>query len=382
MKKLTLLLTSTLTILAGTIIAPAIPTIEKVLQPEEGISLMVSFILTITSLFIALGAPLSGWIADTWGRKRLLLASLTLYALSGSAGLFLATSEQILISRMILGLAVSGVMTCSTTLIADYFFGDEREQFLGYQVAFMAIGGFLFLVSGGILASYWWHAPFAIYLVSLLLIPPVALVIDEPERKQKVVPQSQPFPKLLYIFVVLTAMMGMMLYFLIPTRLPYYLDILHNVSPYQTGFFMGAGTLFISFMATRYHTIHERFSKPFIYAVSFLVMGIGLELIAFVPTVTLVFVSVAVTGLGFGLNLPNSTVWVSQLAPEVYRGRMIGILTSAIFLGQFLSTLFGEPLFRHNGLQGIAGVYGVGGLVGLTIGALYVIYGLIHRRQT
>jgi len=384
MKKLTLLLTSALTILAGTIIAPAIPVIEKVLSPEEGLSLTVSLILTITSLFIALGAPLSGWFADKWGRKKLMLGSLVLYTLSGSAGLYLSTAPSILVSRMVLGLSVSGIMTSSTTLIADYFAGDEREEFLGYQVAFMAIGGFFFLIGGGLLASLSWRGPFAIYFASLFLIPLVFLYIHEPIKikSEEAVQIEYHIQWPLFFMIVFTAMAGMMLYFLIPTRLPFYLDIYYNVSPRLMGFFMGTGAIFISFMATRYQYLHHQFSKPFIYACSFLIMGIGLMLIALVEGLLPVFVSIAITGLGFGVNLPNSTVWVSQIAPTPYRGRMIGVLTSAVFLGQFFSTLFGEPLFRFNGLKGITGVYGVGGVVALTIGFLYIILGFYHRRYT
>ncbi len=144
---------------------------------------------------------------------------------------------------------------------------------------------------------------------------------------------------------------------------------------------MGTGAISISFMATRYRYIHHWISKPLIYAISFLVVGIGLELIAFVEGIGYLFAAVAITGLGFGLNLPNSTVWVSQIAPSPYRGRMIGILTSAIFLGQFLSTLFAEPLLRINGLKGVTGVYGVGGLVALTIGTFFGIMSFYHRKN-
>jgi len=383
MKKLTLLLTSTLTILAGTIISPAIPVIEKILDPGGGISMTVSLILTITSLFIAIGAPVSGWIADTYGRKKLLLASLVLYAIAGSAGLFLETAPEILISRMILGFAVSGIMNSSTTLIADYLSGEEREQFLGYQVAFMAIGGFVFLSAGGLLASIWWRAPFAIYFVSLFLIPLVYIVIDEPVQVSQEDRSALDFhfSKPLFAIIVLSGMMGMMLYFLIPTRITFYLDIYHNLSPHLMGLFMGTGAISISFVASRYRHIHTRVSKPFIYAISFLIVGLGLELIAHVEGIVYVFAAVVITGLGFGLNLPNSTVWVTEIAPTPFRGRMIGILTSAVFLGQFLSTLFGEPLFRSNGLKGITGVYGVGGLVALTIGVSYGIMGIYQRRH-
>ncbi len=382
MKKITLLLASAITILAGTIISPAIPIMERVLHPEKGISFLVPLFLTITSLSIAVTAPIAGLIADRWGRKPLMIASLAFYAGTGSAGLYLQSAEAIFASRITLGFAVAGIMTSTTTLIADYMSGKERERFLGYQVAFMAFGGFFFMVTGGLLASYWWRAPFAIYFISLALIPLVAAYIDEPAcadetiKDQTVVTFSRP----LFGLIVMTALMGMMLYFLIPTRLPFYLEIYHKLPSHLMGLFMGTGAVFISLMSLRYNMVHRYVSKAHIYALSFLVLGIGLESLAHIDNVFAVFAFVALTGLGFGLTLPNSTVWVSELAPAGYRGRMIGTLTSAVFFGQFLSSLFGEPIVRAYGMKGFSGVYGVGGFTALTIALFYGIFGFLKRR--
>lgn len=360
--------------MAATIISPAIPTIEKILHPGGEISLTVTLILTITSLMMAIGSPIAGYLVDRVGRKMLLLWSLILYALAGSAGFYLETAEQILFSRMFLGLAVAGVMTSSTTLIADYLVGEEREKFLGYQMSFMAIGGFVFLITGGLLATWWWRAPFLVYLSSLILVIPVLLFISEPEiTEKKVEEDGARIPCLTYIGIILTAMSGMMLYFLLPTRIPFFLEDLFDLPPSQSGFFMATSALAASLMASRYHWFHHYLTKPQIYALSFLVMGLGLVLIAHFEYIIYVYTAIAITGIGFGLLIPNSTVWVSQIAPPRYRGRLVGGLASALFFGQFLSTLFGEPIFRFNGLEGTFGVFGIGGFLSLVIGALYLI---------
>jgi hypothetical protein len=48
----------------------------------------------------------------------------------------------------------------ATALIADYYVGAARGQFLGLQAAFMALGGVVFLTFGGFLADVNWRLPF------------------------------------------------------------------------------------------------------------------------------------------------------------------------------------------------------------------------------
>ncbi|MEM6611059.1 MAG: hypothetical protein AAF652_02180 [Cyanobacteria bacterium P01_C01_bin.72] len=56
-----------------------------------------------------------------------------------------------MISRALLGLSVAGIMTGVTTIIADYYVGQKRANFMGLQAAFMGLGGVVFLSVGGLL---------------------------------------------------------------------------------------------------------------------------------------------------------------------------------------------------------------------------------------
>ena len=78
---------------------------------------------------------------------------------------------MILISSAVLGIAVGMSMTIVITLIADYFEGMERQKFVGLQIAFMSLGGIIFIGLGGVLADIGWRYPFLIYLFSLLVLP-------------------------------------------------------------------------------------------------------------------------------------------------------------------------------------------------------------------
>jgi MFS family permease len=108
-------------------------------EPQSEI--LTKLILTVPALFIAVCAPPAGLFIDRFGRMKLMRAALIGYGLSGTAVLFLQDIYLILVSRALLGVAVAGVMTTTITLIADYFSGMERDEFMGLQGAFVTLSG-------------------------------------------------------------------------------------------------------------------------------------------------------------------------------------------------------------------------------------------------
>lgn len=351
-----------LTILAGAIIAPGLPQIEERFDIGVDQTFAVALLLTITSLFIALAAPLMGYFIDRIGRRPVLLTCMVLYGIFGSAGLYLNGLDTLLISRILLGVAVAGIMTSCFTLTGDYFQGIERERFFGYQSAFIALGGFVFMTAGGLLAAFSWRAPFGLYLFSWLLLIPAYLVIDEPKHAKKKSLESAPFSLGTYLLILLALFTAMSLYFMAPTRLPFLLYSEYGFSPAKTGLFLGASTLFSAVASSNYARIHRYFSKPALFGIAFTVMGLGMSMIAG----SAFFAGIASLGLGFGLVIPNCTTWVTQIAPEAVRGRLIGLLSTSLFTAQFASTFLGEALEEK--------LFFIGGLACLTLGISILLY--------
>lgn len=178
----TLLAVSTLTVMSGAVIAPALPAMEAYFAEVAHAALLTRLVLTLPGLAIALSAPVAGWVPDRWGRKRLLVAAIVLYGCAGGGGYVLDTLPALLVSRVLLGLGVAALTTAVTTLIADYFEGDVRAAFLGLQASFMALGGGVFLSVAGVLAAFDWRLPFLVYLAAFGLLPFVLVAVYEPER--------------------------------------------------------------------------------------------------------------------------------------------------------------------------------------------------------
>ena len=381
--KLTLLLTSTLTVMAGATIAPSLPGMEKHFS-ELGVAnseLLVRLVLTFPALFIMIGSPIAGIIIDKFGRKTLLAASVLLYGLAGSSGSYLESLELILVGRAFLGLAVAGVMTSATTLITDYFTGQARAGFIGLQSAFMGFGGVLFLSLGGRLADLNWHAPFLIYLFAVLLFLPIIFCLYEPERSQKklvdsTADRSQSTPKILLVTILASATASQLIFYLIPTQLPFYLKSLFQSTASQSGLAIAFGMLFSAFASIAYGRIKARFHFVQIMMLVCGLMGVGYCIIGNASSYPLVLIGLTILGLGLGLVMPNLTVWLSSIVPDHQRGRALGWLSSCLFFGQFLSPIISQPLARSIGLDRTytaAGIFLLVASIGFFLGTRYII---------
>ncbi len=335
--------------MSGATIGPVLPLIGEVFADTPNAALLTRLVLTMPALFIVIASPLAGYLVDKYGRKKLLLAATLLYGISGSAGSWLDTLTAILVSRALLGLSVAGVMTVCITLIGDYYSGAERQRVMGMQNAFMAFGGVLFITGSGFLADISWRAPFLIYATALFLIPAIALLITEPARikpvdSQKKRENDRSVPLRTTALIISMAFFGMAMFYMIPVHLPFMLDQFGSMTSTRIGLALSSFVLMGAIVSLNYHRFLRRMTYPAIYLLCFFLLGTGYVLISFAGSYYQIFTGMIIGGIGSGLLMPNSSIWLLSEAPGHLRGRLSGMLTTAVFLGQFLSPIMTQPL--------------------------------------
>ena len=382
LRDLTILLGSTSTVLAATIISPALPEMVSIFHHIPNADFLVRLTLTMPALFIALGAPFAGILLDRLGRKPVLITALLLYGLAGTAGFFLSSLTAILVSRALLGLAVAGIMSGFTTLILDYFSGSKLNQFLGYQGAFIGLGGMVFLLLAGFLADIGWRYPFLVHLFALLVLPGVLLFITEPQTQEEAsqagsTVKKRAFPLKAVAPIYVTSFIGMIIFFIFPVQLPFYLTAASGVNNSQVGLALSLQTLSSVIIALQYQRLKARFSFAAIFGLIFLAFSINHLIISLSSNYALVIVGLLIGGLGIGLFPPNNSVWLASVTPPALRGAAVGGMTSAIFLGQFFSPIFTQPIINQIGM---VGMFGLVGLISLTIAIVFA--GLAVRKTT
>jgi MFS family permease len=336
---LVLLLSSCLAVLGAVLLAPVLPRIEDAFAGTPGVEALTPIVLTAPALVIGLTATFAGRIVDRLGRKRLLVGALVAYAFVGTAPLWLPSLELIVVSRVLVGLTEAAIMTCCTTLLADYFHGSQRDRYFGLQVVYTTVSATIFFAVGGALGAQDWRTPFWLYAVSLPLAFFAARYIWQPAPQA--LHRTGKLPALpwrrLAAPVGVTLLGGLVFYVLI-VELSFKLDDIGVESPATIGAVSAVaslGTAVGAFLFGRVAGLGPAVLVP----VSFGISGIGLLGLALAPSVPGVVVAAVVTGFGNGLLLPSLLTWALGSLTFEQRGRGTGIWTSALFIGQFVAPL-------------------------------------------
>ena len=359
--------------MSGATISPSLPAMQAAFSEAANADVWVRLVLTLPALFIVLGAPLAGVITDKLGRKPLLIASTVLYGLAGASGFVLESLWAILVGRAVLGLAVGGVMTSVTTLIGDYFEGKERANVLGLQGTFMNLGGILFLTLGGVLADMDWRMPFLIYLFAFVLLPLALYSLHEPKQIDDADDAAAAqLPWRLLGIIYGAGLVLMVIFYTIPVQLPFYLADSFGASGTLTGLAVATATLFGALSSAFYSRVSDYLGYVTILSLSFALMSVGYGLIGLASSLLTVMIGLAAAGLGLGLVLPNLNRWTSESVSATLRGRALSGITTATFLGQFLSPLATQPVADATSL---AAMYVALGAVLL---GLAVLFGLLR----
>lgn len=370
----TLLLLSTLTVMSGAVIAPALPSLAKAYTDVPNADFLARLVLTMPALFIAASSPLAGWLLDRYGKIRILLVSMLIYAIAGTAGFYLLDIYQILVSRAILGLGVAVIMTAATALVGDYFEGPDRNRFLGLQNSMMALSGTIYIALSGLLADWSWRYSFLIYGLALPFAWLVYRFLPEPTKNQRPPTSSAPLQlgKLVGIIVLIYSLtfLGQMMFYMVPVQSPFLLESMGVYQPSLQSVGLMAVTLFAAAMALSYGRLKAVLEFSYLYALAFLLMGGGYWLVSVADSYWGVVGGMVVGGLGAGLIMPNAATWLMYVSPAHLRGRIVGGMTSVVFTGQFLSPIALQPLVNASS---ISGAFYYTGLVMIGIGALFLV---------
>ena len=336
-----LLLSSCLSVLGAVLLAPVLPRIQDAFAGTPGVEALTPVVLTAPALVIGLTAMIAGRIVDKLGRKRLLVSALVVYAFVGTAPLWLPSLQLIVASRVLLGLTEAAIMTCCTTLLADYFHGSRRERYFGLQVVYTTVSATVFFGVGGALGAQDWRTPFWLYIVSLPLALLAAKVVWQPAPRAQAHAHATKLPPLpwrqLAAPVAVTLLGGLVFYVLI-VELSFKLDAIGVTSTGTIGAVSAIGSLGTAvgaFLFGRLARLGPAVTVPLAFGVS----GIGLLGLALAPAVPVVVAFAVVTGFGNGLLLPSMLTWALGSLTFEQRGRGTGVWTSALFIGQFVCPL-------------------------------------------
>jgi MFS family permease len=354
------------------VLVPVVPRMMEHFGAVPGVQFLIPLMLTLPALCVALLAPVAGFVVDRFGRRRTLIGSLMLYAIAGIVPMFLDDLGAIIVSRFFVGATEAVVVTASTTLIGDYFHGEERGRWLANQTALASISSIFLAVLGGALGNISWRAPFAAYGISVVWAIGLLLWTWEPVKseqpKEDIAGAGGRFPWAIMMPLAAISVFGGVMFFLMQIQVTNVLAESYDIkTPSQLGLFTGAAGLSVAVGSVLFRRVARALAATQL-TLAFGLIGIGYVMMNHSPAVQFFTGWLLINQLGCGILLPSLAVLVMAALPFEFRGRGTGLFMTAWWLGQPLSAQL-VPWLR--GVQGgsLLGVLEVVGIVCLVAAA-------------
>lgn len=349
-----LLTTSGLTAMVTAVLGPTLPKMQAHFAVAPRVALLVPLSLTVPMLVMAGLSVFAGALSDKIGRKRLLVGSTAMYAVFGTAPLYLGTLSSIVISRIGLGVAEAVLMTVSTMMIGDYYHDAQREKYMSLQTTTAATLAFAFNLLGGLLGEYGWRAPYGVYAIgaplalfmAIYLWEPMTCAARESSRPAGADPQCRPDasgvtfkPALLAVICVLTALCGIA-FLIVPIHLGYLLADVGVKSSAQIGIVYALNSVGVVLGTVSFGwLVAPRLRVSAQLVLCFAVTAGGCLMLQAATTYLLLTLAAIVNGYGTGLMLPTLVTWNMRELPFRKRGLGTGAFQSSLFLGMFLNPI-------------------------------------------
>jgi ACDE family multidrug resistance protein len=349
---------ATLTVMAGSIIAPVLS------QMGEGLGVDPSsarLLITTHGIMIAICSPLIGVLIDRVGVRKPFIVGLILYGLAGGSGLLINNYYLLIGSRVLLGISVAAIFTCITVIVLNLYQGMQRNKVMGWRGSSNSVGGIMWPLIGGALGILSWHLPFVVYLISwpiaimaFFAIPethgsmrqPIQNAMDNHESTTKII-KSVPILFLPYGFIFI----GNILLYALVVFMPKLIGQFGITSSFFVGAFISISGLAAGITSLFYGKIKARLSYNAIVKIGLLLWSAGFIMISQAQFVWLISIAIIFFGTSMGIVIPSISLWVGELVPASFRGRMTSYITFFAYTGQFLSPIILSPGESSMGLD-------------------------------
>lgn len=336
-----------------TALSPILPQIAKSLPGQHGAEFAAEMVMALPGLGIALGGIFSGQLLDWIGRRNMTVLSVILYGIAGSAGMWLSDPVMLGASRALVGFFGATYGTALGSLTADMIGVDRRARMIGYQGAFSGVVNVVGALAGGFIAARFdWHAVFALYGISalILLAPAFMVATDVDHAATTEQPSALSAVKAAWPVLLLSVPL-LALAVISITQVPFILA--------QDGFSdTGTRAMIISLApvfqivgSVIYGWLQTRAGFRATLLIGLTIAGIGVIIVGALANVGFITTGVGLAGLGAGIY----TAYLGHKILEVplhLRGRAIGFMHTALFLGVLLNPVALAPLRAAFGLTG------------------------------
>jgi multidrug resistance protein len=325
-------------------------------------------------------APILGRISDKVGRKPVIVFSLIGTAV-GSFVTGAAGALWVLFLGRILDGASGASVAVAQGAVADIAPPEQRARLMGMLGAAFGVGFVVGPALGGLAALGGPHVPF--YLAgSIAAINAVAAIIRLPETKpdtshitekhQRGTALSPALKRFALVgFLSMLGFAGFEATFSIWGQKQF--DFTEGSASIV---FVFVGVTLVAVQGGLIGPLTQRLGSRKLLRIGLSLVAVGLVLLGFTTTWSMLFVALFLLSLGQGMSGPSGSALVAELAPVERRGEAIGYQQSTAAFGRVAGPVMAGALFDHVGISapflvsGILIVFAVGSVWSITRSAV------------
>ncbi|MDA0241417.1 MAG: MFS transporter, partial [Proteobacteria bacterium] len=159
-------------------ISPALPAVVEAFDLKTETVGLLMVVFTLPGIFFI---PITGYLADRFGRKVIVIPALFLYGTAGGLSGLAPDFETLLVLRFIAGIGGGSLGSLTLVLVADMFDDKQRSEALGYRLAMGNVANMIAPLITGAVVLLGWQYSFLIYFLAI----PVGLVALKMMRSEQ-----------------------------------------------------------------------------------------------------------------------------------------------------------------------------------------------------
>lgn len=323
--------------LGFSVTAPLLPDLADALGVSRAAIGLVQAAISVPGVLLSI---LIGYFADRFGRRRVVLISLLVFGTFGVAGFWARSLWPLVATRFIQGVGTSGILGLGIVLVGDLFEGRARTRAMGFNLGGVTVVNMMGPIMSGILGQGGVFRPFLIFSVGYPLALWATRMPIEPRREvdSPLSHASEAFASLrrgghLVDYTgILIATVGVtvLMHGLGFTTVPLFLDGTFGIASFGRGFVIAFFQVGVVIAAVQIGRLRARHGGSRLVGTAFTLMGLGMAVTAVAPEWWVVPLGLAISGLGFGLFVPQAQEKAATLSDPLYRG--LTVLTWVTFV--------------------------------------------------
>jgi len=342
-------------------ITPAFPDIiaHFKINPQQVGGLIVAF--TLPGIFLT---PVTGTLADRYGRKLILVPSLFLFGIAGISCMFAPSFFWLLVLRFIQGIGASSLSSLNITLVGDLFSGETRTKVMGYNASVLSIGTATYPAVGGAIAVFGWQF---IFILPILAIPLGIWIIKglnnpEPKNKTKLKDYFSRVWKTInqknvWVILMLSVILFIILYGTYLTYFPLMMKTRFGSESYTIGLMMSLMSVTTAIVSSRLSWISKKITIKQQLIIGSLSYFFSTVLMMIAQSYGMLIVSVMIFGVGHGVIIPSVQNLLVGFASIQERAAFMSVNSMVLRLGQTLGPLIVGIFYS---LKGLSAAFGTG----------------------